>query len=226
MSSVEKGFQRWEPWITKFVIEGKAYGGGYDIAEDRRPGQFFRASLTPGEFLSWAVWRGHTFVLASHPSVASVLGIEGRETNVERARYVQGLLGIKNVEFVTANLETTDLTTLGLFDAIYCCGLLYHLPEPWKLIEQTVRVSPHLFLSTHYASEEMADATAHGLRGRRYQEFGLSDPLSGMSPDSFWPTLEGLQGMLTAAGFQKIEIVEDLPQHPHGPIVNLTAART
>jgi hypothetical protein len=88
-----------------------------------------------------------------------------------------------------------------------------------------VQVSPHLFLSTHYASEEMANDTAHGLRGMRYQEQGLADPLSGMSPDAFGQ-LDGLQQMLGAAGYRTLEIVENVPQHPHGPIVNLITSRS
>lgn len=85
---------------------------------------------------------GHTFVLAGHPGVERVLAIEGRLANVEKAKFIGSLLGISNVEFKQANLEELELTSLGQFDAIFCCGLLYHLPEPWKLISQAPLVAP------------------------------------------------------------------------------------
>ena len=36
---------------------------------------------------------------------------------VDKARFVQRILGVKNVEFMTANLETSEFAFLGTFDA-------------------------------------------------------------------------------------------------------------
>ena len=33
---VEKGFRRREPWVTRFVVGDKVYGGGYDTLADPR----------------------------------------------------------------------------------------------------------------------------------------------------------------------------------------------
>jgi SAM-dependent methyltransferase len=224
--NLKREFKKRGRWVTKFVIDGQEYGGDYDAMHDWRLEQFFRFFPTPERILELgSLEGGHSFSLASRPSVKYVLGIEGRPSNVERARFVQGLLQVTNVEFVTANLETTDLAAFGRFDAVFCCGLLYHLPEPWKLIEQIARVSRNLFIWTHYAREGMVDATAHGLKGMRYREFGLSYPLDGMSPNSFWPTLDGLQEMLQEYGFHEIHLIEDTPDHPHGPAVSLAATQ-
>jgi SAM-dependent methyltransferase len=162
-------------------------------------------------------------MLAGKPSVKYVLGIEGRQENVDKARFVQQLLNVKNVQFITANLESVDLTAFGAFDAVFCSGLLYHLPEPWKLVEQMARVSPNLFLSTHYAPEAKADTDIQGLKGFMYQEHGYSDPLSGLSVSSFWPTLDSLQRMLTRCGYRAIHVMEHTPDFPNGPLINLAA---
>jgi predicted oxidoreductase (fatty acid repression mutant protein) len=74
------------------------------------------------------------------------------------------------VEFKHANLEQLHLASLGHFDAIFCCGLLYHLPEPWKLISQLPFVAPSLFIWTVYANENEATIEINGLHGREYVE--------------------------------------------------------
>ncbi len=223
------------PWITKYTINGASYGGSFDGMNDARVDHFFghfpdaRSIMELGSLEG-----GHTFNLAGRPGVEAVLGLEGREENVEKARFVQNLLGITNVEFAVANLETADLSSFGRFDAVFCSGLLYHLPEPWKLIEQTAHVSPNLFVWTHYARGDAAkstlpalknakNATREGHEGWEYAEHGLEDPLSGMSPTSFWPTLDGLQTMLRDHGYAEIRLIQDNPNNPHGPAITLSA---
>jgi len=218
-------FEKRGPWVTKFVIGGQAYGGQFDAMSDTRIMQFFQAFPNVQTILEMGSMEGgHSFALAQPSTITRVVAIEGRPANVERAKYVQSLFKAEKVEFVQANLETIDLTTLGRFDAVYCVGVLYHLPEPWKLVEQIVRVTSSLFVWTHYVAQNKADKVVNGLRGWIYQEHGLTDPLSGMSASSFWPTLDDLRQMLTRAGFERIRIVEDNPMHPHGPCVALAAS--
>lgn len=228
-------FEKRGPWVTRFVIDGVEYGGGSDAMKDVRVDQFFRFFPNAGRILELgSLEGGHTFNLASRPGADYVLGVEGRRENVERAEFVRGLLGVENVEFRTANLEEADLASFGEFDAVFCSGLLYHLPEPWKLIEQISRVSPNLFVWTHYARGDVADSdlqvlkgarntVRNGLEGWEYREGGLKDPLSGMSPSSFWPTLDGLRDMLKTHGFEEIHLIRDNPNNPHGPAITLAA---
>lgn len=221
----EEVFNKLKPWVTKFTIDGVVYGGGFDALNDRRVAQFFQCYPDAQTIIELgSLEGGHTFALGTRPGVRSVVGIEGRKTNVEKARAVQKLLDIHNVEFVIKNLEDDDLASLGSFDAVFCVGLLYHLPRPWKLLERMARVSPNLFIWTHYAADDQADTIVEGYRGKAYREFGLADPLSGMSPESFWPTLNDLQTMLSRCGFAQIQIIEDKPGHSNGPSVIVTAA--
>lgn len=234
--SLRREFEKRGPWVTKFVIGGEEYGGKIDAMHDPRVDQFFRAFPDAGRILELgSLEGGHTFSLASRPHVSRVLGIEGRRESVERARFVRQLLGMTNVEFEVANVETADLASFGEFDAVFCSGLLYHLPEPWRLIENVSKVSPNLFLWTHYASGDVSEAggralkgaenaMANGFKGWAYRERGLADPLSGMSPSSFWPTLEGLKAMLKRNGFGEIEVIRDNPNNLDGPAVTLAAS--
>ena len=211
------------PWITQFVIDGVPSGGDYQVVNDRRVQQFLERFPNVRTILELgSLEGGHTFMLARHPGVERVLAIEGRLANIDRAKFIGSLFGVSNVQFKQANLEQLQLDSLGRFDAIFCCGLLYHLPEPWKLISQTPLVAPSIFVWTVYANENEANIEIDGLRGREYIEGGVNEPLSGLSPKSIWLTLPSLLELLKRSGYGNIEMIEK-QQNPNGPAVSLVA---
>jgi methyltransferase family protein len=222
--NVADQFAKLGPWIFQFRIAGQDYGGGISAAGDARVDQFFRFAPEPATILELGSLEGaHTFILAQHRGVKRVVALEGREANLRKARFVQELLQIRNVEFAQVNLEHADLTVFGKFDAIFCCGLLYHLPEPWKLIEQLSAAAPVLFIWTQYAAENEARDVGRGLRGKTYTEGGPDEPLSGMSATATWLTMESLRALLARSGYTKIEIIHDDPTHQNGPAVTIGA---
>jgi SAM-dependent methyltransferase len=206
------------------VINGVPSGGDYQVGNDGRVQQFLEHFPNVGTILELgSLEGGHTFTLARHPGVERILAVEARAANIERAKFIGSLLGISNVQFKQANLEHLQLVSLGYFDAIFCCGLLYHLPEPWKLISQAPLVAPSLFVWTVYANENEAAVEINGLRGREYIEGGLNEPLSGLSPKSIWLTLSSLLELLKRSGYGNIEVIEK-SQNPNGPAVSLAAS--
>lgn len=225
--NLEEEFEKRGPWVTRFVIDGKQYGGDFDPVNDPRVPLFFKWFPDAREILEFgSLEGGHSFRLAAGAGVQRVVALEARPANLERAVFVQHLLGISNIEFKIANLEEIDLATFGKFDALFCSGVLYHLPEPWKLISQFSTASANLFIWTHYTDESQAGEIVNGYAGKSYQEAGVSDPLSGLSKVSFWPTLGSLIKMLTVNGYQKIHILENNLTHPHGPSVIMAATLT
>jgi SAM-dependent methyltransferase len=222
---LKREFARRRPWATRFVIQGHTYGGAYDAASDKRLvwyQQQFPEAQTILELGS--LEGGHSFALAAQPHVQRVVAVEGRSANLRRARFVQSLLGQTKVEFILANLEKVDLARLGAFDVVFCSGLLYHLPEPWKLLAQLQPMSRGIFLWTHYVEEARANVQRHAYRGRLYREwFFLFEVLSGLSPLSFWPTRGDLWRMLADCGFGEVILIEDDPSHEHGPAITLAA---
>ncbi|HEY8834671.1 MAG TPA: class I SAM-dependent methyltransferase [Chthoniobacterales bacterium] len=222
---LKEQFAKLGPWIFQFRIDGADYGGGISAAGDVRVEQFFRFVPEAATILELGSLEGaHSFILAQHSGMKRVVAVEAREANLRKARFVQELLQIRNVEFAQANLEQTELASFGKFDAVFCSGLLYHLPEPWKLIEQIPAVAPHLFIWTQYAAETEAHDVGHGLRGKIHGEGGPDEPLSGMSPTATWLTLDSLRALLSASGYRKIEIINDNPGHANGPAVTIGAS--
>ncbi len=59
--------------------------------------------------------------------------IDGRKKNIDfLKRYAPH---IKNSSFVV-NVDTDDLTPLGIFDVVFCYGLLYHVNKPEQVLEK------------------------------------------------------------------------------------------
>jgi SAM-dependent methyltransferase len=206
------------PWVSRFRINGRSYGGWCDFDDEGI--REFTERFEPCRVLELgALEGGHTVELARRGY--QVTAVEGRPENVARARWIFRLLGIDAV-MVAADLETVPLREFGRFDTVFCSGLLYHLPRPWELIEQFPSAAPSLFLSTHYAATE--ETTVNGLPGRWYHELGREDPLSGLSERSFWPTKAALLDLLRASGYKQILIARDWLQE-NGPRLNLVASR-
>ncbi len=222
--AVAAAFARHQPWITKYDLRGASSGGWFDAPNDPRLGLFRRCFPEARRILELgSLEGGHTIGLARQPGVESILGIEGRKANYERAQLARELFAVDKISFVHANLEEIRLAEFGNFDAIYCCGLLYHLPEPWKLVEQFASIAPGLFLWTHYSTEALADSFQQGYKGFRQAEGGPDEALSGLSLDSFWPTLGSLCTMLTDHGFSEVRLLGNDLKHAHGPAIILAA---
>lgn len=92
---------------------------------------------------------------------------------------MQKLLGIKNAEFRLTNLEKDDLSLYGRFDAVMCCGILYHMPKPWELLRQISKITDKVFIWTQYSDEPIEKV--NGYTGCWFRERGLAHPLSGLS---------------------------------------------
>ncbi len=217
-------FNRRGPWVTKFVIDNQEYGGRYEAADDTRL-KWFRQHFPHARTILelGSLEGGHSFALAVLPDVERIVAVEGRRKNLRRAKFVQELLHLGKVEFVRADLETVDLTRLGSFDVVLCMGVLYHLREPWRLLGNMRRAAGGAFIWTHYAEDSRARVTRHGYKGRLYREwFFLWEPLSGLRPASFWPRRPDLLRMLADAGFVDASVVDDRPDHEHGPAITIS----
>src|ERR1700680_2575323 len=216
-------FNRRKPWVTRFSIEGRSYGGTISLDEDDRVVEFCSTFPDARSILELgSLEGGQTFQLARRLPNARILGIEGRQSNIDRARFVQRLLKIKNAEFRLGNLEMLPLMQLGHFDTVLCSGLLYHLPRPWVLLDSLSQVTGRLYLSTHFADEDRIDAENEGVAGHWYDEFGDRDPLSGLSQRSFWLPIGTIVSRLEGSGF-RVTVRSLTHDHPNGPMVNLIA---
>ena len=80
-----------------------------------------------------------------------VVGIEVREANFDKCRFVKERLAFTNLTFV--NDDVWNLERYGIFDVVFCCGLLYHLDRPKQFL--------HLLASQTRRALLIKTATAH-----------------------------------------------------------------
>ena len=224
-ATIAQSVRALEPWITKFTVLGETYGGTYDGLNDDRVSrlpQFFprcRRILEVG-----CLEGAHTVVLSRGFPYTDIVALDGRAANLERARFLTSLYGCRRVDFGVADLENADLTAYGKFDVCVCVGLLYHLWEPWKFLRRVGAQAEGLWLWTVICDEASAEVVRDGYRGRIYAEGPLSDALSALRAQSFFPTLGSLTQMLRDAGFNDVHAM-NFETTPNGPSVSLVCKK-
>jgi hypothetical protein len=79
-----------------------------------------------------------------------VLGIDVRELNIAACNYVKSKIDLPQLEFVQDN--AFNIAKYGVFDAVFCSGLLYHLDRPKQFLETLSAVTNRLLiLQTHFS---------------------------------------------------------------------------
>jgi SAM-dependent methyltransferase len=245
VAALRREFDNRGPWVTRFEIDGQAFGGEYDASADTRLSLFKQAAgpLSGKRILELGPLEGgHTLELAR--TGARVVAIEGRESNYNRCLFIKAVYGLTDVEFVLGDVRSLG-PAHGQFDVIFNVGVLYHLDEPWKLLQALGGLAPRMFLWTHCsspedarASIEVAGVTMHGrvfregmvrrrlsrfLPGRWWLRPQLKDPLSGLQSDSFWPASESLEAMLKATGWGLVQWLSYDPDAVPGPAASIWA---
>ncbi len=214
-----------EPWVTQFSVLGVNYGGTYDALNDDRVSrvvEFFpqcRRILEVG-----CLEGGHTVILSRAYPYTDIVALDGRKENIEKARFLTSLYGCKRVKFGIEDLEVADLSPYGHFDLCVCLGLIYHLIEPWKFIQQVGKQCDKLWIWTTICDDATANHVIGKYRGKLFQEGPLDHALSALRSQSFFPTLGSLVQMLRDAGFADFHVM-NMETTPDGPSVMLACTK-
>jgi SAM-dependent methyltransferase len=145
-------------------------------------------------------------------------GIEVRESNYRNCLRVKAATSLPNLEFIKD--DATNIGKYGPFDAVFVCGLLYHLDKPKQFLVDAARVCRRvMFIETHIAHAEPTPAIEthnlsdimvnEGLQGRWYPEYDdvTQEQLDRMkwaswaNNKSFWVQKEYLLQLLKDLGF-------------------------
>ena len=149
---------------------------------------------------------------------ATVLGVEGRGDNVERARFAAHALGLESCEFAQADVRDLTRADHGGFDLVLNVGILYHLdaPDLFGFMERVAQMCDGvMLLSTHHARWPLM---RRRYRGRTYRGALFSEHRPSDSPEermahrrasldnatSFWLTRASLVNLLADVGFTSV----------------------
>jgi SAM-dependent methyltransferase len=96
----------------------------------------------------------------------NALGLDVRELNIEACRYVQSKVNLPNLDF--AQDDVWNIANHGSFDAVFCCGLFYHLDKPREFLKLLSQVTKRLLiLQTHFSQAEDSPPFIRPRRFRR-----------------------------------------------------------
>lgn len=130
-----------------------------------------------------------------------VTGFEVRAENILCCNYVAEQLALPNLRFVRADVRDV-LATTDEWDAVFCCGLLYHLENPAVFLRQLGEATRRLLIvQTHYSTHP--DTEHEGYHGHWYTE-GDGRWSSWKNGRSFWLAKTDLMAAMRHAGFNLV----------------------
>lgn len=169
----------------------------------------------------------HTIALAQR--ARAVTAVDGRLENVVKTIVRTAFFGLNPTVFKCDLEAPGPLGERLRADVVHHCGVLYHLQDPVKHLQDLAELIGHgVMLDTHYSLPEEATA-AYTVGGRTYRykhyiESGHADVFSGLYAHSKWLLLDDLIGLLKAGGFTDVEVAETRAER-NGPRVLLYARR-
>lgn len=169
----------------------------------------------------------HTLGLARFAQ--RVTAVDGRITNVVKTIVRCAMFGVHPTVFkCDVEARPLDLDSLQA-DVVHHVGVLYHLSDPVRHLRDLARLARHgILLDTTYAHDAAATQvyTVDGreYRYKRYEEYGLADPFSGMHEHSKWMRLDDILALLAEGGLSDVKTLRSKEER-YGPRATIIAAR-
>lgn len=169
----------------------------------------------------------HTIALANHG--ARVTAIDSRIENVVKTVVRLWAFGFQADVFQCDVERTEDFARVPEVDVTHHVGVLYHLANPVRHLQETLRrTRKAIMLDTHYALDSEA-TESYVVDGRRYaykhyREKGRAAAFAGMYDHAKWLPLSVLTGLLQEAGFTQVDVAE-LRDERNGPRTLIYATR-
>jgi SAM-dependent methyltransferase len=149
---------------------------------------------------------------------ATVVGVEGRRANADKARFAKEALSLSRLEIIADDVRHLTADEYGQFDIVLCLGILYHLnaPDVFLFIERMAEVCRGIAIIDTHVSLTPSDRESH--RGKTYfgknvGEFSDSDTQEAKdralwsaldNAKSFWFSRPSLYNILTHVGFTSV----------------------
>jgi SAM-dependent methyltransferase len=185
---------------------------------------------------------GHTYML-SQGGAASITAIESNTIAFLKCLLVQNAFKF-DADFLLGDIRPYLDTCTVTYDLLVASGVLYHMTDPVKLLQDMAKVSRAIGIWTHYYDADIIlkrddlkrkfdnEPVVQQVGGRqvlaykqKYLEALNSKQFCGGSaPISYWLSPESILGVLSDLGFQVV-IGQDHKDHQNGPCMTLFASR-
>jgi predicted RNA methylase len=149
---------------------------------------------------------------------AEVVGIEGRQANIEKARFAKAVLALDNLTLAQDDVRNLSAQKYGQFDVVLCLGILYHLdaPDVFQFVEKMSEVCRRVvIIDTHVGIKPNRSFIHNGREysGWAFLEHGpglnrkdrLKNAWASLDNDySLWLTRPTLFNLLADSGFTSV----------------------
>jgi len=168
---------------------------------------------------------------------AEVVGIEGRELNLEKAQFAKDVLELDNLHLILDDVRNLGVEKYGHFDAVLCLGILYHLErdDALDLLEHVSEVCRRFaVIDTHVSVKprKRFSRQGHEYAGFDYYEHEKTASVEQRAkrpwasldnPTSFWLTEASLVNALFDVGFTSVHkcINPSIPEQPRDRVTLL-----
>jgi len=241
---IREGIASHGPWFYRFEFEGGLEttsalpASVVDIFETRRRmvdsvvDRHFGARLAQIECLDIGCHEGFYSLAMARKGVRRVVGIDAREENLSRARFVADAMGVSGIEYRKGRVETLTADPGRTFDLTLFLGVLYHVEDPMRCLREVAAVTGEMCV---IETQVVADVEGYAEWGSREwtrpyagiiavideaPEFNDGNRETGISPMATCPSPKALRYMLRQAGFSRVEMVDPPPgayeQHARG----------
>lgn len=187
---------------------------------------------------------GHTYML-HQGGAREIVAIEGNTRAFLKCLCIKELFGLERAHFLLGEIEAYLCDTQDRFELCVASGVLYHMKDPARFLQNVGRVSDTLFLWTHYFDPEIvASLGEQASQFERSTTFHMGNHefdaakrhyasaldwagfCGGPDTWSLWLTRPSLFALLKQFGYENVECEFDEPHHPNGPSLALIARRS
>lgn len=185
----------------------------------------------------------HSYML-ERAGAASVVSIEANPEAYLKCLIVKETMGLANTRFLCGDFIEYLRNSPPRFDAAIASGVLYHMVDPVELVALLSRITPRLYLWTHYYDAKIISTdrrlasmftgnreSSHAgfkhtlFRYEYWGSFGARRFCGGSRPHAHWMTRADILAALRHFGFTDIRQNFDAPDHPDGPAFALVAGK-
>jgi hypothetical protein len=175
----------------------------------------------------------HTYKLEKL-GAGSILSIEASPEFYMKSLVAKESLGLK-ARFLLGDFNRYLETTEDRYDLVFASGVLYHMKDPITTLYLISRITPRVFVWSHYIEEsrqpESSPVERHGFRCHYFETFyDDRQPrrrYSGIRPSCNRLYRRDILEALKFFGFDRVTVTEDEPNHVAGmPAMSLVAEKT
>jgi SAM-dependent methyltransferase len=176
----------------------------------------------------------HTYQLEKL-GAASILAIEANAEAFLKCLITKEITGLRAANFMHGDFSQYLANSNENFDLVFCCGVLYHMPDPLALIGSIARCTKRCFVWTHYYDgknypgpprEARSDPRYPGviLYTVEYDNMDFGQFWGGNRPTSVWLDRDAIICAFHREGFRKIDVIDENPDHPYGACFSFAAS--